>query len=278
MQGLRVFAWNPNGIRSLLNKALPELQRFIAQQRPDILFFPETKGNPKAQQEIERKITQAYRLALEGIPLQFYWSYCEKPGRHGNLCIVAGEAINLVTNVCYNLQNLECHECEGRVIALELANNTTIIGLYVPNAGGNLKRLEYKVNWLQRIKDYVQSLTGHIIVIGDINVAPDERDLCNPKSNLKTPGYTPEERSAFAKLCNETGLRDVWRERNPLPIATQGHQGAYSFWSMRSKARERNAGWRIDLILSSDLEMIGDAYICPQYLGSDHCPIGVQLR
>lgn len=293
MTDLRIFAWNPNGIRSLLKQST-ELKRFITEQRPDILFFPETKGtNQKTVlASVNKQLTEIFDSAAPNRNWSFYHSNCEVPGRHGNLVAVAQDRVNLYS-IRYGMSLADdVPECEGRIISLEISDNLStsgtawIIGMYVPNASVGLVRLQYKVDWFGKLKSYIQEIRAThpehtILAIGDMNVAPDARDLCNPESNLKTPGYSPTERKAWAEMVESLDMADVWREMHPIvPIKTQRHEGAYSFWSTRSQARLRNAGWRLDLaiIQRSRLAQVSESLICPQYLGSDHCPIGVALK
>ena len=301
---LRIFAWNPNGIRALIrntekedNIAEGDLERFIKCESPDILFFPETKGNPKAQFETQCKLETIFKRAAPDRKWKWYWSHCERPGRHGNGVAVNKEIV--VERVKYNFGDQAGHETEGRIIALKLhERNLWVMGLYIPNASSGLSRLDHKLQWLGRLRadmDAMRAEGNTVVVIGDINVAPDMRDLCNPSSNLKTPGYSKAERDRFEWLMEAErdeddtrfglGYVDVWRQKHPLPFKSQGRKGVYSFWSTRSKARERNAGWRIDLVLmdretyGSDGEgVINDVMICDEYYGSDHCPVGVDIQ
>lgn len=289
---VRIFAWNPNGIRSLL-KHSSELERFISEQKPDIVFFPETKGSSKNTivTTVNKHLADVFNSAAPNRLWCFEHSNCEKPGRHGNLVAVAQDRVNIHT-IRYGLSLSDnIAECEGRIISLEISDNLSVsgkgwvLGMYVPNASAGLVRLQYKVEWFGKLKAYIQELRtaypAHtVLAIGDMNVAPDVRDLCNPESNGKTAGYTPTERKSWAEMLEALDMVDTWRERFPLlPIKTLRHDGAYSFWSTRTQARTRNAGWRIDLsvVPRSQLSQVTDSFICPQYLGSDHCPIGLAL-
>jgi len=305
-QSLRIFAWNPNGIRALLkNNSAPgnaqgHLDAFIRNERPDIVFFPETKGNRQAQYETQCKLEAVFMKATPTRKWKWYWSYCDRAGRHGNAVAVAKDIV--VDQVSDSLRPNGSPESEGRVIALKLYHKSIVrgkgiwlLGLYVPNASTKLSRLDHKVAWLNSLRtlmDAYRNEGNSVIVIGDINVAPDMRDLCNPSGNHQTPGYSEAERSTFAWLMQPAlpaddcrtgeGYIDVWRQKHPLPYRTQKHNGVYSFWSTRSKARNRNAGWRIDLVLMDresyrDGDCVSDVMICPQYYGSDHCPVGVEI-
>lgn len=266
---LRVFAWNPNGLRSLLQKSKKAIQDFLKEERPDILFFPESKGNPKTEEATNKTLKETFNSAFD---LDRHWifhhTYClSTPGRHGNTVAIATDNVNVHT-IDDNKDD------EGRIIRLRCSSKShpddiiNIVGAYVPNASTNLVRLQFKLDWLKSFANYINSLGGEgVVVIGDINVAPDERDLANPKTNKKTPGFTPQEREGFAEFMNQCGLVDVWRTKNP-------NDKVYSFWSTRTNARERNIGWRIDLCLTRSLRAT-DSIICTHVLGSDHCPIGI---
>lgn len=321
---LRIFAWNPNGIRALVRNnavsthARGHLEAFLRDQRPDILFFPETKGNRTTQFETQLKLEAVFEKALPGRKWKWYWSYCTRPGRHGNAVAVCKDIV--VDETRYELVPGAGPETEGRVIALKLHERSItggrnnkgkeqpqgkepqglwVVGLYVPNASSKLSRLDHKVRWLHQLRAFMDDLRGDdensVVVIGDINVAPDMRDICNPSSNLQSPGYSQEERDTFAWMMQAAapddekgrtgqGYVDVWRHRYPLPYKSLGNQGVYSFWNTRSRARDRNAGWRIDLVLmdretfGSDGKCIADVMICPEYHGSDHCPVGVEVH
>jgi exodeoxyribonuclease-3 len=294
---LRIFAWNPNGIRALLKNNATEshaghthLEQFVREQRPDIVFFPETKGNRKTQFETQCKLERVFKRAAPERKWKWYWSYCDRVGRHGNAVAVSKHIV--VEEVRYGLGGSGSMESEGRVIALKIYNSPTwVMGLYVPNAGAKIVRLQHKLQWLHQLQDAMNEMKGsqnenRVIVIGDINVAPDARDLCNPSSNLKTAGYTKDERDAFKRHILDGGkFVDVWRDKHPqLPVKSLKHEGVYSFWSTRSKARQRNAGWRIDLVLMDresygvNGEAVTDVMTLPQYYGSDHCPVGVEIN
>lgn len=285
---LRIYAWNPCGIRSLCKNASEELERFIVTERPDVVFFPETKGNVSKQAEMQLALSKVFEKAAPGVVWKYAWSHCTtRPGMHGN-AVVYRDGLPGFQRV----QILP--EVEGRKLAM-FFEHTLVVGLYVVNAGAGCKRLEYKVQWLRDLRTQLDELAEGrgVIAIGDINVAPDERDLCNPDTNFVVAGFTPEERKAlqdyFLADGGDGGLSDgglsayvdVWRERHPLPVKTQRHKGVYSYWSTRSKtARANNAGWRIDLVLADRraYERVTDVFICPQYKGSDHCPVGVEIR
>ncbi len=279
---LRVFAWNPKGIRSLL--AHPEcIVDFLRNERPDILFFPETKANKAQHTKVQADLNSVFETALPGQKWMWHWSYCAKAGLHGNAVAIRSEFA--VEWIHTNLESVS--EPEGRVISVKLVGKPMVfIGLYVPNASTKLVRLDYKLAWLRKLRTLFDSYRSEglsVVAIGDINVAPDERDLCNPTSNLKTPGYSPQERETFAK-CILSGYADVWREQHVIPKKTQKQQGSFTFWTQRNgdTARANNSGWRLDLILvdKETWEQIKDtsqAIHGTQYIGSDHCPIGFEI-
>lgn len=284
----RIFAWNPNGIRALIRNGKEELKTFINEQRPDIVFFPETKGNPNAETQVNKDLQNIFDSAAPNRDWKFYHSHCQsQPGRHGNAVAIATDKIN-IHDIRFGFSDKQ-PESEGRVIALCYSSDCDdlkslkslkrwAIGVYVPNASSKLVRLQHKLDWLKEMQQFIQDHSDiPLLVIGDINVAPDERDLCNPASNENTPGYTLKERQAYAELMKECGLVDVWRAQNPIEKKTQGIHGAYTFWNTRTRARDRNIGWRIDLCLARGFDNIGECVVCPQYKGSDHCPIGISL-
>ena len=177
------------------------------------------------------------------------------------------------SGVSYNLGHDE-HDSEGRVITLEF-EDFYLVCVYTPNSQDGLKRLDYRMSWEDAFRDYLVEL-DHIkpvVICGDMNVAHEEIDLKNPKTNRMNPGFTDEERGKMTELL-EAGFTDTFRYLYPEL------EGAYSWWSFRAAARERNVGWRIDYFLCSDRlrERIDKAYICPEIMGSDHCPVGLDLK
>lgn len=278
---MKIFSWNPRGINALTTKNLAEVERFVREQQPDMVFFPETKGSSKTSPKVEVTLKKCFETA-SGCAWSFHWSHnTVKNGMYGN-AVAIRESIP-VERIDYHLEE-NVREPEGRIVSVHLRNSLlTIIGMYVPNASSQLSRLQYKVDWLRKLEsltNFYRNNQRHVVLIGDMNVAPDERDLCNPKSNLKTPGYTPEERKAF-KESILSNFVDVWREQNPIALKTEKHKGTYTFWSTRTRARETNAGWRLDLVLFdrqhySEYNVISKIY--PQYMGSDHCPISLEFN
>ncbi len=292
---LSVFALNPNGIRAYLRKADKDLKNLLKEYQPDILFFIETKMNAKEDivKEVEKQLNKLFGEVFNGIDLpireySYYWSQCQKPGRHGTCAAVRKDL--LVKSVRYNIDNtlpLDTHECEGRAITIEL-DTFIFVGLYVVNAGQQLKRLEYKKNWNTNLSKYLNELRTNtnksVWILGDLNVALNKVDIANPESNKHVPGFTDEERKQFRDFL-ETGWIDVWRDKNPVddPKKSMGDRGVYTYWNTKSRARERNAGWRIDYVLCDSDSYLRNAhnahnaspYILGNIMGSDHCPVGI---
>lgn len=285
---LRVYAWNPKGIKSLLDQS-EWLTRFLIQEQPDIIFFPECKPGANVA-EVEARLRTVFSGALPDVEWVWHWScYNSKPYLHGNaVAIRKNVAIDAIS---YELQPGSGEsEAEGRVITVHVAGGPILVGLYVPNASTGLVRLAYKCEWLQKLRVLLDTLqiqnpARSVIVLGDMNVAPDERDICNPSSNTKTPGYTPEERTAYADHVL-SGYVDVWRALHPIPKKPlQKHKGQYTFWTMRNgdAARNTNAGWRLDAVLVDNVtwnnkrNTIQESIICSTIRGSDHCPVGIHV-
>lgn len=281
---LKIYAWNPRGIRSLCWEP-NGLIEFLRGETPDIIFFPETQAKKANEQKVQLDLNTIFNQALPDVSWTWYWSYCAKSAHHGNAVAIRSNLI--VEWVHYHLDKMGIPEEEGRVISVKLVGmNYVFIGLYVPNASTNLKRLNFKIEWLKKMRNLFDSYKAQglvVIAIGDINVAPDERDLCNPSSNLKTPGYSPQEREAFAEHILVEYV-DLWRAQHPIiPCKTQKQKGQYTFWTQRNgnTARLNNSGWRLDLVLMNKEQYINNdhiALICSQYKGSDHCPIGLHIK
>jgi exodeoxyribonuclease-3 len=274
---INCVAWNPNGIRSLLKKSTSELKRLIENENPDIIFFIETKGNNAAAAINE--VNTGLRLLLPG--WEFHHACCvSKPGRHGVSLAYNPIKVPNIRNIFFGFDETSPIDPEGRIIGIDLGH-ILLYGVYVPNASLGLKRLDFKLEWMKAFSQAIGKQQKPVIVIGDINVAPDERDICNPEQNLKSPGFTIEERKGFNQFITDNNLVDLWRYQNPVEPANKslGKDGIYTFWNTKSRARERNAGWRIDLCLVSstliDKQIIGPSVVHPGYLGSDHCPVSL---
>ena len=248
----RFISWNVNGIRACINK---DFYESFEKLNGDIFCLQETKVQ-EGQVELE----------LEGY--HQYWNYAEKKGYSGTAIFTKKEPIN----VTYGL-GIEEHDTEGRVITLEF-ENYYFLTVYTPNARDGLVRLDYRMEWEDAFRDFVKKLDEKkpVILCGDLNVAHNEIDLKNPSANRKNPGFTDEERGKFTQLL-ESGFVDTFRYLYP------DLEEAYSWWSYRFRARDRNAGWRIDyfVISQSIKDKIKEAKIHSDIFGSDHCPVELEI-
>lgn len=249
---MRLISWNVNGIRACVQKGFLD---FFKEVDADIFCIQESKLQ---EGQIE--------LDLEGY--NQYWNYAKKKGYSGTAIFTKQKPLE----VTYGL-GIEEHDQEGRVITLEF-EQFYMVTVYTPNSQNELARLPYRMEWEEAFKDYLKKLDEKkpVIVCGDLNVAHKEIDLKNPKTNQKNAGFTIEERTKFSELL-ENGFTDTFRYFYP------DMEGIYSWWSYRFKAREKNAGWRIDYFLtSSTLEdrLVG-AKIHTEVLGSDHCPVELEI-
>ena len=252
---MKLISWNVNGIRAALNKGMPE---FLALEDPDILCLQETKAR---EEQVE--------LPLEFGAYKSYWNSAEKPGYSGT-AIFTKEAPLKVT---HGLGITE-HDKEGRVITLEFPE-FHLVNVYTVNAQDGLRRLDYRLQWDAAFRQHLNGLakTKPVIFCGDLNVAHNEIDLARPKSNHKSAGFSDEERASFTQLL-ESGFIDTFRHF--YPDKTE----AYSWWSYRGGARQRNVGWRIDYFGVSPefIDRVENASILPHVMGSDHCPVAIQLK
>lgn len=249
---MKLISWNVNGIRACVQKGFLE---FFKEVDADIFCIQESKLQ---EGQIE--------LDLEGY--NQYWNYAKKKGYSGTAIFTKHEPIE----VTYGL-GIEEHDQEGRVITLEF-EQFYMVTVYTPNSQNELARLPYRMEWEEAFKDYLKKLDEKkpVIVCGDLNVAHKEIDLKNPKTNKKNAGFTIEERTKFSELL-ENGFTDTFRYFYP------DMEEIYSWWSYRFKAREKNAGWRIDYFLTSsslDERLVG-AKIHTEVLGSDHCPVELEI-
>ena len=250
---MRFLSWNVNGLRACVKKGFGDVFRELD---ADFFCLQETKLQPG---QIE--------LDLPGY--EQFWCSAEKKGYSGTAIF----ARHAPLSVRYNLGIPE-HDAEGRVITLEYPD-FWLVTVYTPNAQDGLKRLDYRMAWEDAFREYLLELdkTKPVIVCGDMNVAHEEIDLKNPKSNRGNAGFSDEERAKFTELL-DAGFTDTFRRLYP------DLTGAYSWWSYRFNARANNAGWRIDYFLVSDriADRIEKAFICPEIEGSDHCPVGLELQ
>ncbi len=244
----KMISWNVNGIRACVQKGFIDSFKELD---ADIFCLQETK-------------LQEGQISLELEGYHQYWNYAEKKGYSGTAIFTKEEPIN----VFYGL-DIPRHDTEGRLITLEF-ENFFFITCYTPNAQDGLKRIDYRMDWEDCFRDYLVSLdtTKPVIFCGDLNVAHEEIDLKNPKSNRGNAGFSDEERGKFSQLL-EAGFTDSFRYLYP------DLTGMYSWWSYRFNARANNAGWRIDYFCVSDSikDRIKEAKIHNQIFGSDHCPV-----
>ncbi len=247
---MKFISWNVNGLRACCGKGFAEA---FASLDADFFCLQETKMQPGQLD-----------LAFEGY--RSYWNSAEKKGYSGTAIFTRHEPLS----VTYGL-GLEPHDHEGRVITLEMPD-FYLVTVYTPNSQDGLRRLDYRMEWDDAFRAYLQRLDAvkPVVVCGDLNVAHREIDLKNPKSNRKNAGFTDEERAKFGQLL-EAGFTDTFRHFYP------DAEGVYSWWSYRFKAREKNAGWRIDYFLVSDRlqPRLRQAAIHNEVYGSDHCPVEV---
>lgn len=249
---MKLVSWNVNGLRSCLTKGFLE---YVKQEDPDIVCLQETKLQPE----------QAV-FELEGY--HRYFHSADKKGYSGTAVLTKEEPLSVV----YGFGD-DVHRHEGRVITAEYPE-FYLVCCYTPNSQDGLKRLDYRMQWEDDLRAYVQALDAEkpVVICGDFNVAAEEIDLKNPKSNRGNAGFSDQERDCFRRLL-AAGFADSFRRLYP------DRTGAYSWWSYRFKARQNNAGWRIDYFLVSERLMphVKDSFILPQVMGSDHCPVGLEL-
>ena len=249
---MKLVSWNVNGLRAVLKK---DFMESFAALDADCLCLQETK-------------LQAGQVELELPGYEMYWNYAEKKGYSGTAIFTRVKPLS----VSYNI-NDPANVGEGRSITLEF-EDFYLVTCYTPNSQEELKRLDYRMTWDDAFRKYLQELDAKkpVVICGDLNVAHQEIDLKNPKTNRKNAGFTDEERGKFTALL-EAGFTDTFRYLNP------DLTGAYSWWSYRFQARAKNAGWRIDYFLTSDRlrPRIKDAAIHSDIFGSDHCPVSLTL-
>ena len=250
---MKLISWNVNGLRACIKKGFMD---FLASADADILCLQETKMQ-EGQEIIE---TPGYHQ---------FWCSAEKKGYSGTLTLTKEKPLS----VSYGI-GIDIHDHEGRAVTAEF-NDFYLVNFYVPNSQDQLKRLDYRMQWEDDVRDYLSQLrkSKPVIVCGDMNVAAEEFDLKNPKPNRKNAGFSDEEREKFRQL-KASGFIDTFRYFYP------DLEGVYSWWSYRFNARKNNAGWRIDYFLASEeLESrLSDAKILTDVMGSDHCPVVLELK
>lgn len=252
---IKLASWNVNGIRSVLNKGA--LQNYLAESNPDIICLQETKAQ---EDQVEFDFSE--------LGYYEYWNSAVSKGYSGTAIFTKIKPLSVTYGI-----GIEDHDQEGRVITLEFADYY-LVTVYTPNAKRDLTRLDYRQLWEDDFLAYLNTLNAvkPIVFCGDLNVAHKEIDLANPKTNTKNAGFTIEERTKFSQVI-EAGYVDVFRYLNPEVT------GAYTWWSYMNKARERNVGWRIDYFIVSPniIDRIHDVKIRPEVMGSDHCPIELEI-
>ncbi len=245
-----LISWNVNGIRAVLKKGFTE---WFAETQPDVLCLQETKARPE---QVE--------LPLEFAGYHQYWNAAEKAGYSGTLILSKEKPFSVVNGI-----SIDQHDTEGRVITAEY-EDYFLVTVYTPNSQNELKRLDYRMEWDRDFLAYCKNLeqSKPVIFCGDLNVAHTEIDLARPKNNRKNPGFSDEERAGFDQII-EAGFTDTFRHFHPET------ENAYSWWSYRTGAREKNVGWRIDYFCTSAslTPRLESASILADVLGSDHCPV-----
>lgn len=248
---MKLISWNVNGLRACVGKGFFE---FLEREQPDMMCLQETKLQPEQAPPVEG--------------YHDYWNSADKKGYSGTAIFSKAEPLSVTYDI-----GIDLHDHEGRVITAEYPE-FYLVTVYVPNSQDGLKRLDYRMNWEDDFRAYLKKLDEKkpVIVCGDMNVAHKEIDLKNPKTNRKNAGFTDEERAKMTELLG-AGFVDTFRHFYP------DAEGVYSWWSYRFKAREKNAGWRIDYFLVSErfIDRVKDARILTDVYGSDHCPVVIEL-
>lgn len=249
---MRFISWNVNGLRAVVKKGFEDIFWSLD---ADFVCLQETK-------------LQEGQISLDLPGYESYWCYAEKKGYSGTAIFTRHTPLS----VSYNLGVPE-HDSEGRVITLEYGD-FYLVCVYTPNSQDGLRRLDYRMSWEDDFREYLCELdkAKPVIICGDMNVAHEEIDLKNPATNHMNPGFSDEERGKFTELL-DAGFIDTFRSLYP------DRTDAYSWWSYRAAARQRNVGWRIDYFVVSERLRgnIKDAYILPGVMGSDHCPVGLDM-
>lgn len=249
---MKLISWNVNGLRACAGKGFGESFKALD---ADVVCLQETK-------------MQAGQLDLEFDGYESYWNYADKKGYSGTAIYTRIKPLSVSNDI-----GIDEHDHEGRVITMEF-DDFYLVCVYVPNSQDELKRLTYRMKWEDDFRAYVSGLAAKkgVIICGDLNVAHNEIDIKNPASNRHNAGFTDEERGKFKALL-DAGFVDSWRMLNPDTVK-------YSWWSYRFKARERNAGWRIDYFIVSESmkDRISGAEIHNEIFGSDHCPVELDLK
>jgi len=249
---MKFISWNVNGLRACVGK---DFEQQFKDLDADFFCLQETK-------------MQAGQLDLSFPGYESYWNYADKKGYSGTAIYTKHKPLNVTYGI-----DIDEHDHEGRVITLEM-EDFYLVTVYTPNSQDGLRRLEYRMKWEDDFQAYLHKLDEKkpVIVCGDMNVAHQEIDLKNPKTNRKNAGFTDEEREKMTQLLSN-GFIDTFRTLYP-------EQVTYSWWSYRFRAREKNTGWRIDYFLISERlkDRLEDAKIHTEIMGSDHCPVEIILK
>jgi len=250
---VKLISWNVNGLRAVLRKNFLE---FLKAEKPDVLCLQETKCTPD---QVEQLWSARYAT---------YWNCADKKGYSGTALFTKSRPLQVTPHL-----GMTEHDQEGRVLTAEFAD-FFLVNVYVPNSKRELTRLAYRQQWDRDFLRFLKRLEERkpVICCGDLNVAHQEIDLANPKANVHNHGFTPEERAGFTAFVN-AGFLDTFRE-------FEKGGGHYTWWSPMSGARARNVGWRLDyFLLSAALRpRLQRAFIRPAVVGSDHCPVGIELK
>ncbi len=249
---LKLISWNVNGLRACVGKGFADIFKSLD---ADFFCLQETK-------------MQQGQLDLEFDGYHSYWNYADKKGYSGTAIYTRHKPVAVTLGM-----GIDEHDHEGRIVTLEM-EQFYLVCVYVPNSQDELRRLDYRMKWEDDFRDYLTGLNRNkpVIVCGDLNVAHEEIDLKNPKTNRRNAGFTDEEREKMTRLL-ESGFTDSFRHFYPDTA------NVYSWWSYRFRAREKNAGWRIDYFLASNdiAPRMTDAKIHTEIFGSDHCPVELDL-
>ena len=250
---MKLISWNVNGIRAALKK---DFVAYVESQQPDVLCLQETKAHPD---QVEHPVLSGYHD---------YWNSAEKKGYSGTAVFTRSEPLNVTQGI-----GIEEHDKEGRVLTLEYAD-FFLVNVYTPNSQNELRRLPYRQTWDAAFLQHLMKLekTKPVVFTGDLNVAHQEIDLARPKQDHHNPGFSDEERAGFDNIVN-AGFIDTFRE-----FTTGG--GHYTWWSQRGGVREKNIGWRLDYFCVSLAlrPRVRRSFIQPGVMGSDHCPIALELK
>ncbi|MCY8203471.1 MULTISPECIES: exodeoxyribonuclease III [unclassified Bacillus (in: firmicutes)] len=251
---MKLISWNVNGLRAVMRKM--DFLSYLKEEDADIICLQETK-------------IQAGQVDLQPDGYHVYWNYAVKKGYSGTAVFSKQEPLRVMYGI-----GIEEHDQEGRVITLEF-ENVFVMTVYTPNSKRGLERIDYRMQWEEALLSYILELDKKkpVILCGDLNVAHQEIDLKNPKANRNNAGFSDQERGAFTRFL-EAGFIDSFRHVYP------DLEGAYSWWSYRAGARDRNIGWRIDYFIVSERlkEQIEDAGISADVMGSDHCPVELMIN